>query len=167
MSYTKPWKVVQDYGLGIANVGIAVANLVAQKAGWLVEHGDGLSSSPYNALGTHDTPPIPRAVVRVIPANLSSGFGVSVRFDTASLVVRNIAHISTGIWQVSMHPALTLFFADPKPAQSSNAFIRMCQPYGTVVGGAQTAITIKTYELGTGVPVLTDFEFSCAIYSYV
>jgi hypothetical protein len=173
MPYAKPWKVCEDYGLGILSANLGFSNIDYMKAGWTTEHGSAqqtigaplTAGNPYTAFGVHNTPPIPRAMVRVRPTSVN-GFSTPSAFDGLGAVVRTIQQVSTGVWLIGLDNRLSLFFGDPKPAQSNNTVTRFCQPYGATVVGATNGIVVKCYDLNAGDFVLTDFEFDCGIYSY-
>lgn len=167
MSYLKPWKVCQDYALGILNVNLANSNNVSQRTLWYAEHAAGGARQPYQGFGMHDTPPIPRTIIRAKPQGLPGGISIDATFDAPNGVTLGVQHISTGTWQISFAPDLRLFFGNPRPAQTGSSSVRTCSAVGSVTTGPQTLINIKTYELNTGDFVLTDYEWSAAVYSYV
>jgi hypothetical protein len=173
VAFLKIWKVCKDYGMGILSANVAAANLDYVKAGWLVEHGSTQpavgsplsTGNPYTAFGTHNTPKIPRAMVRVQPTSVG-GFAANSAFEGFGGVVKSVSQVSTGTWVIALDNRLTLFFADPKPVQTTNTVKRFCQSYGATVVGASNGVVIKCYDLQAGDFVLTDYEFSCGIYSY-
>lgn len=173
MSYVKLFKACEDYALGIASANNASGNLEALLSSWSAEHGYTqpaagllLFQNPFAAFGTHTTPPIPRAMVRAKPTS-SGGATVSLTFNDMGAVVRSVKKTATGTWDIELDGNLTLYFGDPKAVQSDNTVTRLCQPYNATVFGGGNGLIVKTYELSAGDFVLTDFEFTCAIYSYV
>src|SRR4051812_25743409 len=119
MSYAKLFKVCQDYALGIASVNNAKGNLDTLKTSWEAEHGTVQPTlgagvplflgDPYNAFGIHNTPPVPRAMVRVQPTTVG---GVAVHMFPGPLggAVKAVARLSTGLWNIAMDNHLSLFF---------------------------------------------------------
>lgn len=175
MSYAKLWKVCQDAALGIAGVNAAKGNLEVFRDAWSAEHGTNQPVSvaggpislgdPYNGLGAHNTPHVPRAVVLVTLTDSAGATVVSVP-EIGGGIVRSVSKIGTGAWHITLDERLSLFFGDPRPIQADNTVTRACQPYGYVFGTVAPGLIVNTYELQAGFFTPADYDFSCAIYSY-
>lgn len=172
MAYSKLVKTVQDFALGIQSVNGARDNLEAFRTAWITEHGkeeppSGMRTpaNPYEALGRHNTPPIPRAVVRISTITFAPGqVGYVV---AAQPTVLGVSKLGVGLWLIQMDAQLGTFWANAVPAQTSAA-TRFCRPVSYLPAGAGTpaGIGVTTYELGATTFAPADYSFTCCVYGY-
>lgn len=174
-SYVKLPKGTTDYAVGYQSVNQLRDNLQSLYDAYVAEHSvnepmpsrlGGLAPPPpASFLGHHDTPKIPRAVIR--SKIFSSAYSITLPGDTfAQPVVGSLSRVQTGVFFVSIRGLLE-FYAEAEAYQSASTSERLVLPR-TNVGGAGTpsGIFIECYEkdsAGAGfIPM--DFDFSAVIY---
>lgn len=174
-TYAKLPYAVTDYSAGIQSVNQLRDNFQALHDAWAVEHSikepqigrGGLLAFPplSQSFGHHNTPKVPRAVVRT---NLyTSSF--SVVLPGASIVqpvVTTVARISTGLFLIGI-TELTEFYAEVEAYQSSATNIRIVHANSGFGGnGGNVGIVVECYEHASagGSFDPTDFDFSAVIY---
>lgn len=173
-SYSKLPKSIQDYHSGLQSVNQLRDNLIADFDAAAVEHGtmervidtSGSTIPPATKiLGHHDTPKVPRAVVRVSLSTGSFTVTTSGRI-TVPPVVTSVVRFGTGGYIIGVQ-GLEEFYGEievEQTAQSSERLALARSSFGTPFG-----IIVELYEkasIGGGFD-LVDTDFACHIYGTV
>jgi len=175
-SYVKLHYGVTDFAAGIQSVNQLRDNFQAIYEAWAVEHstrevitqgGRGTGPAPNLALsyGRHNTPKVPRAVVKT--SIFTSGFSVVLPGAiTVQPVVTGIARLSDGLFFIGIKD-LQEFYAEVEADHAVSTDQRVVIPRTSLGGnGAPVGITVECYEKNVGFD-LTDFDFSAVIYGTV
>lgn len=173
MSYVKSPFGVTDYSAGFQSVNGLSDNFVALYDAWALEHSSrepqfnraGVLVYPSSAqtFGRHDTPKVPRAVVKTD----LYGSTYTVTFPgspTVAPVITGLSRLSTGLVWIGVTD-LNEFYAEVEPVQSAAATCRIVIPRTSIGGrGAPVGLTVECYELSGTAFALTDFDFNATVY---
>lgn len=174
MAYTKLPKVVSDYSLGYQSANILRANFEAQHDAFVVEHGetepqyDPLTHDPIypaasSLIGHHNTPLIPRDVVRVAVA--SAGLTQAILGISGSNFVVGAQRFSAGQYFFEVG-SLSQFWAQCVANVSSSSTMTWVSPrtvYATAYG-QKPGIAVTAYRLVGSAWTPTDCHFTLTLY---
>ena len=173
MAYLKLPFGVTDYSAGIQSVNQLRDNLQTTYDGFSPEHGTKEVSvgnggriiypGTFEQLGHHNTPKIPRAVVRT--AQVAQSFGViSLGAIVARPVVTGVVRFATGLFFIGI-AELSDFYAEVEAEQASAASNRFVIPRSGFGGaGGAVGIALECYEKSGTDFVLADFDWAAHIY---
>jgi hypothetical protein len=177
-AYSKLLKTGRDWALGFQSINTAISNLEALYSAWISEHGNEdppavsvpWPINPYEVLGHHNIPQVPRAIVKVQTVTIAPG---QTSFTVVGVpVVRAVNKLAVGQYQIVLDPRLYRHWGAAWPSQTSAQF-RFCKPVSYFPSflagiGSQASVIVSCYDCNGsgGAFALTDFEFCCAIYGY-
>lgn len=174
-TYGKLFKVCTDFGAGIAYVNSLAQNFEAQATAMALEHGTveqgwagGVGSPPGDrrkALGHHSTQKIPRSVAQYQYENITPS-RYQPRLATPDFHAISVTRQATGLLFVAVKGLTSWWSTEPVPYVTSTSTVRWVVPSSYYPAAAPDAagIAFASYELSAGDFVLTDFNFSFAIY---
>ncbi len=173
-TYVKLHYGVTDFSAGIQSVNQLRDNFQAIYDAWAAEHSTRASFAtgprdPPQSLafgfGRHNTPKVPRAVVKTALATTSFSVVLPGSFEVQP-VVTSITRLSTGLIFIGVTD-LQEFYAEVEAYQDSSTPARVVIPRTSIGGsGGASGITVECYEtasVGSGFD-LADFDISAVIY---
>lgn len=167
MSYAKLPYGITDWSAGIQSINGLYENFRATYAAFGAEHGVEnvftLGSSNLDYVGHHNTPKVPRAVLRTSLSTSAYNVTTLGQIQAYPCVV-GMARIGAGVYFIALRDLIE-FYAECEAMQSSSTPYRVVVPRVFLPGtGQPQGIFLECYESSSGVFGLTDFDVCCAIY---
>lgn len=183
MAYSKLPLVIQDYGLGLQTINQHNANLEALRLAYEAEHG--YLESPAlidrtapagtvvgaHTFGRHDTPLIPRSVVRISSSTPALSVPqVQVVWGGAFITNASAVTNSSGTRYFLTVSGLSEFWAEAIAEQDDNTVTRVLQCVTSLPAvpspSNMPGVYVNALELSAGAFDLAAFSFVLALYGF-